>query len=475
MTLKLSHKGYVLVILPLLIQLSILTILLVALNQAEGELKRVEYAKGLNYHFTMLTGSLVKLIADAHLKGDESLNLEQFRLARSKIETELTALRNLSKQDKTVTLNVDEVAKIIDRSFLYFDEARRATEINDTASTIHNLVNLRALGRRIQRKLDSITEEYRLLEENNPEIHTRERDRLRAFLITAMCINVGMSLLLVAIFNRGTARRHGVLVDNATRFSSGRELLAPLSGADEIARIDKVFHDMAESIEESARQRREFTAMIAHDLRSPLTSLRLTVEMHLRNYKDTLPEKGIRDLNRIEMILDRLVNLINDLLDVEKLESGQMDVHPEMVPVAHILENSLSAVRAQAESKNISITMPESEDHLVVDGNRMIQVLVNILSNAIKFSPVNGEIIVKAEASTDTYEISVTDHGPGIPGSMVEAIFDRFKQVDSTVSGTGLGLAICKEIVELHNGRIFVESSEGKGSKFVIRLPIVGE
>lgn len=371
--------------------------------------------------------------------------------------------------------NINDVGAVIDRSFLYFNEARRALEVGDTADVFQNLGNLRALGRRIQGMLDKLTEEYRELEDSTPQVQSVQRDRLRNLIIGTMVLNVIIALALVVIFNKSTARRHDVLVKNASRFSSRQELLEPLSGDDEIAGIDKVFHEMARSIESAAKQKSEFTAMIAHDLRSPLTSLRITIEFLAKKYEHILPAEGLKEFFRVERDVERLVSLITELLDLDKLEAGQMTLEREMVPVAHIFETALSAIKSLADKKDIVVTVPETEDVVFVDSVRMIQVVSNILSNSIKFSPPGGRITIDVSRTSRMYQFSVTDQGPGIPVDKVETVFERFRQLDPSQPGTGLGLAICKNIVELHGGRISAQNEPNGGARFTVQLPSAPE
>lgn len=227
---------------------------------------------------------------------------------------------------------------------------------------------------------------------------------------------------------------------------------------------------------EIERLKQEFVSMISHDLRTPLTSIQVFLNMLSRGTFGAMSEFGQKKASMADRNATRLINLINDLLDVEKMESGQLSLSCQLNSVAYIIERSLEAVRGFAEKQGVSLwAAPGIEGEVFVDGDRLVQVMVNLLGNAVKFSPPGATVQVSVVESEQALEIRVKDEGRGVPRHLREAIFERFKQVDANDAaekkGTGLGLAICKAIVEQHGGTIGVESQEGKGSTFWFRLP----
>ena len=226
---------------------------------------------------------------------------------------------------------------------------------------------------------------------------------------------------------------------------------------------------------EIERLKREFVAMVSHDLRTPLTSLQSTLALIAAGALGQLSERGQRMAKRAEGESVRLINLISDLLFVEKMESGKFDIRLEDVELSDILLQSVEAVRREADAQGIVIETPATEARLSADPDRLVQVLVNLLSNAIKFSPEKAIVNISVKESPDWVELRVSDHGRGIPPEYRDIIFERFAQVEVSDSrekgGTGLGLPICKLIVEGHRGRIGVESANGHGSTFWFRIP----
>jgi signal transduction histidine kinase len=256
------------------------------------------------------------------------------------------------------------------------------------------------------------------------------------------------------------------------RLARRASLNPPLEGTDELGLLDATFHKMADEREQIERMKQEFVAMLSHDLRSPLTSVQGTLTLAATGAYGDLSERLSSELNRAQRNAQRLIGLVNDLLDIEKMDSGMMELHKADVSLKEIFERSLESVEALAEPEKIVIKARHANLDVCADRDLLIRVLVNLLSNAIKYSPAGGVIeITASDFPHGGTEVRVCDQGPGIPDSYKSSIFDRFQQVQGTKGGSGLGLAICKAIVEGHGGTIGVESEQGKGSTFWFRIP----
>lgn len=226
---------------------------------------------------------------------------------------------------------------------------------------------------------------------------------------------------------------------------------------------------------EVERLKKEFVSTVSHELRTPLTSIRGSLTLLSVGAMGKLPDQAQKVVGIAERNTIRLIGLINDILDIEKLEAGKLDMVFDNSPMTDILERSEQSVQTFAANNGIKLEMMPSDAIVYADGDRIVQVIVNLLSNAIKFSPRDGTVTVVTENAAGFVQVRVIDRGRGIPEKFKKLLFQRFQQVEASDAkkkgGTGLGLAICKGIIEQHGGQIGVESEEGKGSTFWFRIP----
>ncbi|HEY6551711.1 MAG TPA: ATP-binding protein, partial [Vicinamibacteria bacterium] len=223
------------------------------------------------------------------------------------------------------------------------------------------------------------------------------------------------------------------------------------------------------------QMKKDFVANVSHELRTPLTSIRGSLSLLSSGVLGALPDEA-RDVVAIaERNTLRLITLINDILDLERLEADHLDIQIVPTSLRTVSERALEAVSSFADEQGILVASSVPETLVLGDGDRLVQVLVNLLSNAVKFSPRGSSVEVTAESVGEAVEVRVADHGRGIPAEAAGRLFQRFQQVEGSDSrqkgGTGLGLAICKAIIEQHGGEIGVSSEPGKGSTFWFRVP----
>jgi PAS domain S-box-containing protein len=223
------------------------------------------------------------------------------------------------------------------------------------------------------------------------------------------------------------------------------------------------------------RMKKEFVATVSHELRTPLTSIRGSLSLLAGGALGDLPDEAKDVIEIAERNTVRLITLINDILDLERLDAGKMEMSIEGLDLLPVLERSQESVRALATQEGIRLEAAPTTLRVLADADRLVQVLVNLLSNAIKFSPKGAVVVVSAAQTGEGVEIRVTDQGRGIPVAYQRSIFERFQQVETSDSrrkgGSGLGLAISRAIVEQSGGSIGVDSEPGKGSSFWVRLP----
>jgi signal transduction histidine kinase/DNA-binding response OmpR family regulator len=234
----------------------------------------------------------------------------------------------------------------------------------------------------------------------------------------------------------------------------------------------------ARELERASKLQADFSAMIAHDLRSPLMNITGVAEVMMEGMFGGVTEEQKKWLARIQANSHSLVDLVSDFLDLSKLESGYVDVNREAVDLRELIRKSIETYRVLAFDKTISIreTIDPALPPIHADPRRLDQVLSNLIGNALKFTGERGEIEVGAGMAEATLvHVWVKDNGEGIAADEIDQIFEKYRQGGNvkraTQKGTGLGLVICKMIVEAHGGKIWVESEEGKGSKFLFSLP----
>ncbi|MBD2194209.1 MULTISPECIES: PAS domain-containing protein [Calothrix] len=244
----------------------------------------------------------------------------------------------------------------------------------------------------------------------------------------------------------------------------------------EIIRLAGLAEDITEE-EKIEQMKSEFIGIVSHELRTPLTSIRASMGLLQSGIYDQKPEKFQRMIDIAASESDRLVRLVNDILDLERLDSGRVVLKRSICTAADLIEQAVAGVQAIAKQQNIAFNIQSTDTKVWVAADALIQTLTNLFSNALKFSPADSTITIRVEQQTNKVLFSISDRGRGIPADKLETIFQRFQQVDVSDSrlkgGTGLGLAICRTIIDQHGGKIWAESTLGVGSTFFFTLPIV--
>jgi signal transduction histidine kinase len=324
---------------------------------------------------------------------------------------------------------------------------------------------------------------------------------------TALLLIIGLTLSAIAslLLARRMLRPIQALEEGAVKIGSGAlDQRIEVHTGDELEELAAAFNRMAiqtrdsyatlelrvtertrdlaaakDQLEIANRHKSEFLANMSHELRTPLNAI--------IGFSEVLSERLFGDLNvkqdrYVQHILAsgrHLLELINDILDLSKIEAGRMELEPSWFCLAEVLESSLTMVRERAIRHSIALTLAASPDVGMVnaDERKIKQIMFNLLSNAVKFTPDGGRISVSARRLTESIEVAVTDNGIGIAPTDHERIFGEFEQVDRVVNqsgeGTGLGLALSRRFAELHGGQLSVRSALGKGSTFTLTLPVL--
>jgi len=234
-------------------------------------------------------------------------------------------------------------------------------------------------------------------------------------------------------------------------------------------------------VRQANRAKSEFVSFVAHELRTPMTSIRGYADMLARQMVGDLSPQQVEFVQTISSNVERMQVLVADLQDAARIETGQLRLEARPTSLAEVLEEALKATRGQIEerSQNLSLDVPDDVPQISADPARLTQVLINLLSNACKYTPEKGSIIVKAWTKGDFVHCAVTDNGIGMSKEDLEQLFSKFFRSENPkvreMPGTGLGLNITRSLVELQGGEMNVESELEKGTTFSFTMPVVKE
>ncbi len=234
-------------------------------------------------------------------------------------------------------------------------------------------------------------------------------------------------------------------------------------------RVFCVVQNATERIE-AERVRKQVLQMVSHDLRSPLSSIGLIYKLMEAGHIVSLSDRGKVALNQARDHTNKMLAMVNNLLDIEKMEAGMLQLELETVVVYEAATLAVQNVAALMETRQVTVDLRQTKDKVIVDKFRLVQILTNLLSNAIKSSPPNSQVAINTQPGNGYLKVSVTDQGSGIPEHLHKTIFAPYKQ-DANNQHKGMGLAICRALVHLHGGELAFESQPGKGSSFYFSLP----
>ncbi|MGH7428348.1 MAG: ATP-binding protein, partial [Candidatus Methylomirabilaceae bacterium] len=281
----------------------------------------------------------------------------------------------------------------------------------------------------------------------------------------------------------GVARQAAMAIDNASAYHEIEALNVSLEDkiakrTRELAEINRALEESHRKLQELDRVKSDFLLSVSHELRTPLTAIKGSVDNMLDGITGRLTELQQRYLTRVQTNADRLVRLINDLLDLARIEEGRVRVTPTLFSLGGLASEVLDTLRPVATEKGLELGLIGQDDQSLVhaDRDKVGQVLLNLIGNAIKFTASGGRVDVELTGEDEERAgVRVTDTGEGIPPEELPRIFDKFYQVQlgiqAKAKGTGLGLSIAKSLVELHGGRIWADSQLGRGSTFSFTVP----
>lgn len=475
---RIIHKGIALALIPLAVNTVFFVLLFSALaraktlvNQEHKQSEILTHIDNLNVIHVNILGTLGTFAATGRKK---ELRLNQ-RL-KDEARKEATAIAELTNNDERITsylkkldATINENSRLLSKLSGSIDDDLQNESIMNQANTLRVLIRQAGVKDRIL--MDLMAEQQAQLEVLNRNEEQAE-EQVKVIVLTGLILNFVVALVLILLFVKDVTGRLRVLMANARMLPKNEPLTQEVTGSDELRELDTVIHQASAQLIESAEYRRGLMQMMAHDLRSPLTASMAALQLLTETQKE-LMERGKKQVDRINLSLQTSVDLINDLLLLESLEVGQLVLNLNRENIKEIADNAVDMVASLATMKQITISNEAIEEEVNVDRNRMLQVVTNLLGNAIKFAPAGSTVRVTTKRTDTNVVVAVIDQGRGLTPADQAKLFQKFRQTEEgrSAGGSGLGLAISKLIVESHGGKIGVESQLGQGSKFFFTLP----
>jgi signal transduction histidine kinase len=437
--------------------------------------------------------ALIKSFADQAVIAIENARLlSELRARTDELARSVEELRALGETSQAVnsTLDLEMVLNTI---------VAKAAQLSNTEAgaiyvfdALQREFHLRATYGMDRELIDALTRQRISLDEPNVELALAQGEPIQVADLrddapsaaNEIVLRAGYRARLVAPLLRGEEIVGMLVVRRLTpgAFPQNTVDLMKTFGAQSVlaiqnARLFQEIDDKGRQLEVASKHKSQFLANMSHELRTPLNAILGYTELILDSIYGDAPEKMRAVLERVQTNGKHLLGLINDVLDLSKIEAGQLTLSLSDYSLADLVQGVYVAVEPLAAQKNLALTTKVAKGLPVGHGDerRIAQVLLNLVGNAIKFTE-KGEVAIEASVSDGSFRLAVRDSGPGIAAADQEKIFEEFQQVDDTPTrekgGTGLGLAISKRIVEMHGGRILVDSELGKGATFTIRLPV---
>lgn len=322
--------------------------------------------------------------------------------------------------------------------------------------------------------LELQNQEKEYVERTSPARQKRQREAIMRLLAAGLIGNIIFAIASAVLFTRGITSRLAVLMDNTRRLAGGFSLNPALEGSDEIAKLDQAFHKMADDLENAQRARQSMVAIVSHELRTPLNAVSAFLQVFNLDGYGPIPELSRTPAEAAHRDARKLIGLINNLLDMEKLAAGKMSMDRRPFYLDEVFERAQEDTRSLAVDRGLQISFGESNAELLADPDRLTQVLVNLINHACRSSPPGEAVIVEAAESPQYVEIRVIFQGRWTTESDLETLFDRFTNSSGREgqAEAGLELPISKAIVEQMGGQIGVTVQPENGRILWVRLPV---
>ncbi len=408
---------------------------------------------------------------------DQTL-FNNFLKAKDEFALHLGSVRSLVESDEDVRL-LQRITQLHNEYFSLFSEEASLLKTNEEYPHVR-------FKEEKEKILDEVTVMLRQLKDNT-QLHTYEkirniaesgeksRDLAMVIIATSLVFGVAISIVIT----QNITKPLSIVKSKIRKIAKGDfEKNVQVSSPPEMKELAEALNSMCDRLKEVDKMKSDFFSLMSHELRTPLTSIKEGTNLLCEQFGGEISEKQERILSIIAEESNRLIELVNSLLDISKIEAGMMMYHFTTVDLVPLIQNAITGMMPLSASKNVSIKKNIDQlPHIKVDTEKILQVLRNLIGNAVKFTPDGGLVTVSAEPVEAGLKVSVIDTGPGIDSKYLATIFDKFSQATLTKSnklkGTGVGLAIVKHIIKDHGGTVWAESEVGHGSTFTFVLPVL--
>jgi signal transduction histidine kinase/CheY-like chemotaxis protein len=494
--LPLQAKGFIVLAIPLLAVLATASAYFVSEREAQRAEAAVDHTYQVKADIAGARGVLLN--ADAGVRGylltGSEASLAPFESAIQNVPSTLGGLARLVSDNPVETSRMERITSLAEQKLdnlthLRFSGAPwRAVSPRQQALLI--------ASQHIMNNLDQQFIAMQVAEDRLLGLRTRTIQRIHVWIlgiiVVTAVLGVCWGIFAIILFTKGISDRVKRLEEDARRLTDGLPLTALPDGDDEIARLghtlqhssvlllerERELRTAKDDADRANRAKSKFLSRMSHELRTPLNAI--------NGFSELLLERSVGDLNseQDEYLRDihssgtHLLTLINEILDLAKIEAGRMELRLEETALAEIVDSAMATLKPVIERKRLDVTaaLDPAVPRIRADKVRLKQILFNLLSNAVKFTPEGGQIRVDVRRADGDVELAVADSGPGITPEDQAKLFREFTQLASTSqnghAGTGLGLALVKRLVELHGGCVWIESRVGEGARFVVRLPL---
>ena len=392
----------------------------------------------------------------------------------TRVEQELERLSDAVASEQEV-LHLAEVSDAFERYGQAVREVRRllADAQTDRAVALSE-GEARAQAERMEMELDALAHATRAWVLAAQAEAAQLEARTWTGVLLALAAAVGLALLATGVVAYGMTRSLQTLSAATAAVAAGSwEAPIAVESRDEIGRLAESFNTMAGRLRRMEETKKEFFATVSHELRSPLTSIRGAVDLLRERVPGPLTANQGKLVDIVGQSADRLLRLVNQILEVSRLRAGLMPLARAPVDLDRVLTAAVNELRLQADEARVRLECERVGADFTITGDvdRLHQVVVNLGANAIRFTPAGGRVVARLVDAGAEVELQVEDTGVGIPQDALPFVFDAYRQAHAGRGGTGLGLAVVQGVASAHGGRVTVESQEGKGSRFTVLLP----